>query len=185
MSASFAWFGNGAHHPYTVAHSNDEGRYRHHFENVYPFRQSLALEWGAFADLSPESVAVWYQDSPEVTVVPDGARAESAVWDVFGPVPIPPAPADHSTADRFSTCRGRDARPRASAQGRWMKPVARTRQVGHPYLPLMLQEKPPFRSRRSFFTRCARRRMADVFDMGIGMNGRCQRGGASDHGCST
>jgi len=86
---TFAWFGRGAHHPYAVAHSNDDGRYRHHFENVYPFKTSLALEWGAFADLSPESVAVWYQDSPEDTTVPDGARAESVEWDVFGPVPIP------------------------------------------------------------------------------------------------
>jgi hypothetical protein len=86
---TFAWFGRGAHHPYAVAHSNDEGRYRHHFENVYPFKTSFALEWGAFADLAPESVAVWYQESPADTTVPDGARAESVEWDVFGPVPIP------------------------------------------------------------------------------------------------
>lgn len=86
---TFAWFGRGAHHPYAVAHSNDEGRYRHHFENVYPFKTSLALEWGAFAGLSPESVAVWYQDSAEDTTVADGARAESVEWDVFGPVPVP------------------------------------------------------------------------------------------------
>lgn len=86
---TFAWFGKGAHHPYAVAHSNDEGRYRHHLENLYPFRKSIAIEWGAFADLSPESVAVWYQQSPENSAVPDGARSESALWDVFGPVPIP------------------------------------------------------------------------------------------------
>jgi hypothetical protein len=86
---TFAWFGKGAHHPYAVAHSNDEGRYRHHFENVYPFHQSLAIEWGAFAGLSPESVAVWYQDTPEDTTLADGARARSVEWDVFGPVPIP------------------------------------------------------------------------------------------------
>ncbi len=90
---TFAWFGKGAHHPYAVAHSNDEGRYRHHFENVYPFSTSLALEWGAFAGLSPESVAVWYQDSPEDTSVADGARADSVLWDVFGPVAIPPGQA--------------------------------------------------------------------------------------------
>ena len=64
---TFAWFGKGAHHPYAVAHSNDEGRYRHHLENLYPFHKSLAIEWGAFADISPESVAVWYQDTPEDT----------------------------------------------------------------------------------------------------------------------
>lgn len=86
---TFAWFGKGAHHPYAVALSNDQGRYRHHLENVYPFRKSIALEWGAFPGLSPESVAVWYQDSPEDTTVPDGALRESAEWDVFGPVPIP------------------------------------------------------------------------------------------------
>ena len=86
---TFAWFGKGAHHPYAVAHSNDEGRYRHHFENLYPFYRSIAIEWGAFAGLSPESVAVWYQDTPEDTTLPDGARAQSVEWDVFGPVPIP------------------------------------------------------------------------------------------------
>jgi hypothetical protein len=99
---TFAWFGKGAHHPYAVAHSNDEGRYRHHFENVYPFRHSLALEWGAFADLSPESVAVWYQDTPEDTTVPDGAAAESVVWDVFGPVPIPHDAAGKAKVPRFN-----------------------------------------------------------------------------------
>ena len=94
---TFAWFGKGAHPPYAVALSNEEGRYRHHFENVYPFRKSLAIDWGAFPDLSPESVAVWYQDRPENTTLPDGARAESAEWNVFGPVPIPPG-----TTDPFS-----------------------------------------------------------------------------------
>ena len=89
ITSRFAWFGKGAHHPYAVAHSNDEGRYRHHLENLYPFTKSIAIEWGAFADLSPESVAVWYQDSPEDTTVADGARSDSVEWDVFGPVPIP------------------------------------------------------------------------------------------------
>ncbi len=86
---TFAWFGKGAHHPYAIAGTNDEGRYRHHYENVYPFHKSLAIEWGAFPDLSPESVSVWYQDSPEDTTIADGAREESSEWDVFGPVPIP------------------------------------------------------------------------------------------------
>ncbi|MCB1125191.1 MAG: DUF2961 domain-containing protein, partial [Verrucomicrobiae bacterium] len=99
---TFAWFGKGAHHPYAVAHTNDEGRYRHHFENVYPFTKSLALEWGAFADLSPESVAVWYQDSPEDTTVVDGAREQSVEWDVFGPVPIPHDTAGSATVPLFS-----------------------------------------------------------------------------------
>lgn len=99
---TFAWFGKGAHHPYAIAHSNDEGRYRHHFENLYPFRQSFAIEWGAFADLSPESVAVWYQDSPEDTSLPDGAWDESVEWDVFGPVPIPHDETGKSIEDPFS-----------------------------------------------------------------------------------
>ncbi|MCL4178741.1 MAG: DUF2961 domain-containing protein [Verrucomicrobia bacterium] len=99
---TFAWFGQGAHHPYAMAHSNDDGRYRHHFENLYPFRESIAIEWGAFAGLSPESVAVWYQDVPGDTTVADGARAESVEWDVFGPVPIPHDAAGRATVDLFS-----------------------------------------------------------------------------------
>jgi hypothetical protein len=99
---TFAWFGKGAHHPYAVAHSNDEGRYRHHLENVYPFRHSIAIEWGAFAGISPESVAVWYQDTPEDTTLPDGARAESAEWDVFGPVPIPHDSEGKAAVEPFS-----------------------------------------------------------------------------------
>lgn len=99
---TFAWFGQGAHHPYAMAQSNDAGRYRHHLENVYPFHQSLAIEWGAFAGLSPESVAVWYQDSPADTTLPDGDRQDSVEWDVFGPVPIPPGEAGKPLADPFS-----------------------------------------------------------------------------------
>ena len=99
---TFAWFGKGAHHPYAVAHSNDEGRYRHHFENVYPFHQSLAIEWGSFADLSPESVAVWYQDTPDDTTLADGARAQSVEWDVFGPMPIPHDAQGKATVAPFS-----------------------------------------------------------------------------------
>lgn len=98
---TFAWFGRGAHHPYAVAHSNEEGRYRHHFENPYPFRKSIAIEWGAYPGLRPESVAVWYQDSPEDTALPDGARADSDQWDVFGPVPIPCDERGRSKGDPF------------------------------------------------------------------------------------
>jgi hypothetical protein len=85
-----------------VAHSNDEGRYRHHFENVYPFQKSIAIEWGAFAGISPESVAVWYQDAPEDTTLADGARAQSVEWDVFGPVPIPHDAQGKATVGLFS-----------------------------------------------------------------------------------
>lgn len=99
---TFAWFGQGGHHPYAIAHSNDEGRYRHHFESVYPFQESIAIEWGAFADLSPESVAVWYQDLPDDTTVADGARENSVEWDVFGPVPIPHDESGAWTVEPFS-----------------------------------------------------------------------------------
>ncbi|MBI1390455.1 MAG: DUF2961 domain-containing protein [bacterium] len=85
---TFAWFGKGAHHPYAVAHSNEEGRYRHHFENPYPFQHSFSMEWGAFPGLSPESVCWWYQAEPCDGTLADGARDESVAWDVFGPVPI-------------------------------------------------------------------------------------------------
>ncbi len=99
---TFAWFGKGAHHPYAVAHTNDEGRYRHHLENVYPFKESIAIEWGAFADLNPESVVVWYQDTPADTTLADGARSESTEWDVFGPVPIPHDNVGNATVECFS-----------------------------------------------------------------------------------
>lgn len=123
---TFAWFGKGAHHPYAVALSNDEGRYRHHLENLYPFRKSIAIEWGAFPGLSPESVAVWYQNSPEDTTVPDGARGESAEWDVFGPMPIPPGSAEPfavlpSTADLDGGKRFECRLVRESFTSGWMK----------------------------------------------------------------
>ena len=47
------------------------------------------MDWGAFPNLNPESVAVWYQDSPEDTTVKPWDAANNDQWDVFGPVPIP------------------------------------------------------------------------------------------------
>jgi hypothetical protein len=85
---TFAWFGKGAHHPYAVAHSNEAGRYRHHFENPYPFKKSFSLYWGAHPDLATRSVAYWYQDAPEDTTVADDANPLNADWDCFGPVPL-------------------------------------------------------------------------------------------------
>ena len=85
---TFAWFGRGQHQPYAQAIANDRGRYRHHFENPYPFRHSIQIEWGAFPKLRPESVAVWYQASPEDTTVRLGAPSIRETWDAFGPVPI-------------------------------------------------------------------------------------------------
>ncbi len=85
---TFAWFGQGQHQPYAQAITNERGRYRHHFENPYPFSKSLLIQWGAFPGLRPESVAVWYQDSPEDTTVRAGAPELAESWDVFGPVPL-------------------------------------------------------------------------------------------------
>jgi hypothetical protein len=85
---TFAWFGRGEHHPFAIAHSNEAGRYRHHFENPYPFRKSFSLYWGVYPDLAPRSVAYWYQDSPENTTVADADNPLNADWDCFGPVPL-------------------------------------------------------------------------------------------------
>ncbi len=85
---TFAWFGRGEHHPFAIAGTNEAGRYRHHFENPYPFRQSASLYWGTYPDLATRGVAYWYQDSPDDTTVPDAANALNAVWDCFGPVPL-------------------------------------------------------------------------------------------------
>ncbi|MBM4155714.1 MAG: DUF2961 domain-containing protein [Lentisphaerae bacterium] len=91
---TFAWFGRGAHLPYAIAHSNDEGRQRLHLENPYPFRRDLRLWWGAFPGLSPRSVAYWYQDEPgdSTETGPDNVAGDD--WDCFGPVPVP-LDADH------------------------------------------------------------------------------------------
>jgi hypothetical protein len=85
---TFAWFGRGAHHPFAVAGTNEEGRYRHHFENPYPFRQSASLYWGTYHDLSTRSVAYWYQTEPQDTTVPDATHPLNVEWECFGPVPL-------------------------------------------------------------------------------------------------
>lgn len=83
---TFAWFGRGEHHPFAIAGSNEAGRYRHHFENPYPFQRSLRVYWGTYPDLITRSVAYWYQAAAEDTTVDDGPK--SVVWDCFGPVPL-------------------------------------------------------------------------------------------------
>lgn len=85
---SFAFFGRGENFPYSEAFSNDEGRMRLHLENPYPFRESLAFDWGTLPGHTPRSVAWWYQDSPEdLTLDADAARGLQ--WQVFGPVGVP------------------------------------------------------------------------------------------------
>ena len=85
---TFAWFGRGAHHPFAVAGTNEEGRYRHHFENPYPFHQSASIYWGTYPELATRSVAYWYQDAPADTTVADDANLLNVDWDCFGPVPL-------------------------------------------------------------------------------------------------
>ncbi len=96
---TFAWFGRGAHHPFAVAGTNEEGRYRHHFENPYPFKNSLSLYWGTYPDLATRSVAYWYQAGPEDTSVADSANPLNVDWDCFGPVPLPLDPENRPTGD--------------------------------------------------------------------------------------
>jgi hypothetical protein len=83
---TFAWFGRGEHHPFAIAGSNEAGRYRHHFENPYPFQRSLRVYWGTYPDLVTRSVAYWYQAAADDTTVDDDPN--SVVWDCFGPVPL-------------------------------------------------------------------------------------------------
>ncbi|HOK45901.1 MAG TPA: DUF2961 domain-containing protein [Bryobacteraceae bacterium] len=86
---TFAFFGAGQHQPYAQAITNDRGRYRHHLENPYPFQHSFHMEWATFANLQPESVAFWYQDSPEDLTVPAGDPSITELWETFGFVPVP------------------------------------------------------------------------------------------------
>lgn len=85
----FAWFGKGDHLPYAASRGPARGRFRLHLENPYPFRESLQVEWGAFPDLSPRSVAWWYQDDPSDTTLDPDLPALADTWDVFGPVGYP------------------------------------------------------------------------------------------------
>lgn len=97
---TFAWFGQGANHPFAVAHSNPEGRIRLHYENPYPFRTSFSLYWGTYPNLTTRSVAYWYQDAPDDTTVPDAANPLNVEWDCFGPVRLP-LDATHRVAGDF------------------------------------------------------------------------------------
>jgi Protein of unknown function (DUF2961) len=82
---SFAWHGLGKNPPYSEAVGIGTGRVRIHMENPYVFHDSLDITWSVFNDISPRSVAYWYQDSPvDMTFEPGGLW-----WDVFGPVHVP------------------------------------------------------------------------------------------------
>lgn len=95
---SFAFFGSGENFPYSEAFSNEEGRMRVHFENTYPFRESLRLNWGVTGGLSPRSVTYWYQDSPkDLTMSVTEARGRA--WKVFGPVTVAALEKDGNTPD--------------------------------------------------------------------------------------
>lgn len=85
---TFAWFGRGEHHPFAMAGTNEEGRYRHHFENPYPFQKSVSIYWGTYPGLATRSVAYWYQAEAGGTTVPDAENALNVDWDCFGPVPL-------------------------------------------------------------------------------------------------
>lgn len=99
---TFAWFGQGANHPFAVAHTNVEGRVRFHFENPYPFRESFSLYWGVYPNLVTRSVAYWYQDTPADTTIADADNPLHTEWDCFGPVRLPLDAKHEVAADWFN-----------------------------------------------------------------------------------
>jgi hypothetical protein len=95
---SFAFFGKGENFPYSEAFKNEEGRMRIHFENPYPFEESIAVSWGVTEGISPRSIAFWYQDSPQdLTKTKNEARKQN--WSVFGPVTVKTLLKDGNTPD--------------------------------------------------------------------------------------
>lgn len=97
---TFAWFGQGSNHPFAVAHPNDVGRIRFHYENPYPFKESFSLYWGTYPNFATRSVAYWYQDSPHDMTVTDANNALNVEWDCFGPVRLK-LDARHEIAEDF------------------------------------------------------------------------------------
>ena len=95
---SFAFFGQGENFPYSEAFDNDAGRMRIHFENPYPFRESIAVYWGVTGGLSPRSVAYWYQDTP-ADLSESAPEAAGREWLVFGPVTVKQLAGDGNTPD--------------------------------------------------------------------------------------
>lgn len=85
---SFSYFGKGKNPPYSEAFTNEEGRFRLHLENPYPFARSLQLSFGTVAGIAPRSVALWYQAEPQDTTIAIDDLPGLA-WQVFGPVDVP------------------------------------------------------------------------------------------------
>ncbi len=82
---SFAWHKTGQMHEYAGAPEHGR-RYRFHFENPYPFKHSLRVNFGAFGDQHPRSVAFWYQSISTEVVDQDSWIAPDAPWKVLGPL---------------------------------------------------------------------------------------------------
>jgi len=95
---SFAFFGKGENFPYSEAFANDVGRMRVHFENPYPFNESIAISWGVTGGIAPRSVAFWYQDSPEDMSISE-EEARGLQWSVFGPSTVKLLMEDGNTPD--------------------------------------------------------------------------------------
>jgi len=95
---SFAFFGKGENFPYSEAFDNDEGRMRVHFENPYPFKESIEINWGVTEGLSPRSVAFWYQDTPKDRTMTE-IEARGREWSVFGPATVKLLTEDGNTPD--------------------------------------------------------------------------------------
>ncbi len=95
---SFAFFGKGENFPYSEAFDNDEGRMRVHFENPYPFEESIEINWGVTENLSPRSVAYWYQDTPKDLTCTQ-KEAQGMEWSVYGPATVQLLMEDGNTPD--------------------------------------------------------------------------------------
>jgi hypothetical protein len=82
---SFAWHKTGRMHDYAGAPEH-ERRYRFHFENPYPFKHSLQINFGVFGEQNPRSVAFWYQSPGLEDEDQDSWIAPEAPWKVLGPL---------------------------------------------------------------------------------------------------
>ena len=95
---SFAFFGKGENFPYSEAFDNSVGRMRVHFENPYPFSESIEVNWGVTEGLQPRSVAYWYQDTPK-NLTKTQIEAQGREWEVYGPATVTALLEDGNTPD--------------------------------------------------------------------------------------